>query len=137
MGTAVSTPDQGFVFAHSQLTEHRAQSTINSLLNIITDEKIVGIVVGLPLHADGTDSATTAQVRKFADDLAAATDVPIVFIEENLTSVEAAETVGAGLSRHGRENRAPTNIDSQSAKIILENAIAMIKRNQESVKRNQ
>lgn len=117
IGVAVSTPDQGFVFPYMQLTINNEQLTVDRLLEIISDEKAVGVVVGLPLHADGTDSATTAMVRKFANDLAGRTDIPIVFIEENLTSHAAAE-------------RTKDNIDSESAAIILENAIAMIKRAQ-------
>jgi putative Holliday junction resolvase len=123
IGVAVSDESQGFVFARGTIPGDNGIETGDMIKKIILDEKIVGIVVGLPLHADGTDSATTKMVREFADGLAAATDTPIVFIEENLTSHAAACE-----RQETRDKR--QGLDSISAKIILENAIAMINRGQ-------
>lgn len=117
IGTAVSTPDVKFVFARGIV----GADNIRPIIDLINEERIVGIVIGLPLFADGSDSKTTVQVRKFADDLAAVTDVPIVFIEENLTSIEATE-------RQKEKGKSIKEIDSESAKIILENAIAVMRR---------
>lgn len=120
LGLAVSTPDQAFVFESSQLANSTDHIAITEIIKIVESEKIVGIVLGLPLRGDGTDSGTTRMVRNFADALVAAVDIPIIFMEENLTSVEAAERVDI--------KKQKANLDSQSAVIILENAIAMIKR---------
>jgi putative Holliday junction resolvase len=90
----------------------------------VKSEKIVGIVIGLPLYSDGSDSDTTKQVRAFAAGLAAQTDLPIIFCEENLTSIEAEENI----KNQKSAIRNQKSIDSESARIILENAIAMIKR---------
>ena len=79
--------------------------------------------MGLPLHADGSDSDTTKMVREFANSLASKTDLPIIFVEENLTSSAAQEEIGRkSISKIKQE------LDSVSAKIILENAIALLKR---------
>ncbi len=79
--------------------------------------------MGLPLHADGTDSDTTKKVREFANCLSEKTDLPIIFIEENLTSTAAQEEIGCkSISKIKQE------LDSVSAKIILENAIALLNR---------
>jgi putative Holliday junction resolvase len=109
IGVAVSDESREFIWPRPQIL-NKDWSVAN-----INGENVVGIVIGLPLHADGTDSETTSAVRAFADALSKQTDLPIAFIEENLTSVEASA-------------RVKTNIDSESAAIILENAIAMIKR---------
>ena len=86
-------------------------------------DKISGIVLGLPLYADGTDSDTTKQVREFAKLLSEQTDLPIIFIEENLTSAAAQAEIGRkSISKIKQE------LDSVSAKIILENAISVLKR---------
>lgn len=116
IGLAVSDESREFVWAHPQIENRQWSANAASLVaDKITTEQPVGIIIGLPLHADGTDSMTTLAVRQFASSLATYTDLPIAFIEENLTSVEA-------------ESRTKTNVDSESAAIILENAIAMIKR---------
>jgi putative Holliday junction resolvase len=111
MGLAVSDPEQKFAFTRPHIdNEPRTANREPRLLKIIADEDIVGIVVGLPLFFDGSESDTTRRVRAFADDLATQTDLPIIFQDETLTSVEAAES-------H------PADLDSESARIILEQFI--------------
>ena len=96
---------------------------VQKITRIIVDDKISGIVLGLPLHADGSDSDTTKMVREFARDLSLQTDVPIIFVEENLTSSAAQEEIGRkSISKIKQE------LDSVSAKIILENAISLLNR---------
>ena len=114
-GLAISDQSQEFVFPRGVL--------VCPIIDIINKEKPVGVVIGLPLHADGTDSDTTKQVREFADALASQTDLPIIFMEENLTSVAAKEIL---YQQRATNNNQP--IDSAAACVILENALAMIKR---------
>jgi len=121
MGIAISTPGQEFVFAHPQIANSKEQIAIEKIVEIINSEKIVGIVVGLPLRLDGTESKTTAMVREFADALAGQIALPIILIDESLTSAEAEE----GMKDEGRGMK---NLDSESARIILENAISVIRR---------
>lgn len=122
-GIAVSDEGRGFVFVRPQINVKNQDELIQKILEIILADKVSGIVVGLPLHADGTDSDTTKMVRKFANSFAEKTDLPIIFIEENLTSAAAAEEIGCkSISKIKQE------LDSVSAKIILENAIALLNR---------
>ena len=122
-GVAVSDEKWGFVFARPQLYIKSQEELVNNILGIILEDKIGGIVIGLPLHSDGRDSETTIMVREFALSLSKATDLPIVFTEENLTSAAAQEEIGRkSITKIKQE------LESVSAKIILENAIAMLKR---------
>ena len=122
-GVAVSDENRGFVFVRPQLYVTNQNELIQKILDILLTDKISGIVLGLPLHADGTDSDTTKQVREFANMLSEQTDLPIIFIEENLTSATSqAEIRRKSISKIKQE------LDSVSAKIILENAISVLKR---------
>ena len=122
-GLAVSDENRDFVFARPQINVRTQDELIQNILNTIALDKVVGVVIGLPLYADGTDSDTTKMVRDFADLLSNQTKLPIIFIEENLTSVIAQEEIGRkSISKIKQE------LDSVSAKIILENAIAVLKR---------
>lgn len=121
-GVAVSDASREFVFARPQIS---GGVTPARVVQIAMDEGAVGIIIGLPLYADGTPSDTTAMVREFADALAGATELPICFIEENLTSVAAEEHLGKMSRREIKQK-----LDSEAARIILENAIAMINRAQ-------
>ena len=75
------------------------------------------------MHGDGTESDTTVMVREFANQLAKSTDIPICFIEENLTSIAAQEQMGRVRVRDIKQR-----LDSESARVILENAISVIRR---------
>ena len=122
-GVALSDEKRSFVFERPQITIKNQNELVDAVLRLIAEEQVVGIVIGLPLHADGTDSETTKAVRGFADMLAAKTDLPIIFIEENLTSSVAEQEIG-----HKNIAKMKQTLDSVSARIILENAIAMLKR---------
>jgi len=122
-GIAVSDERQDFVFIRPQISVKNQDELQNTIIDFIKNENVVGIVIGLPLHANGTDSETTVQVRVFANNLSHQTDLPIIFIEENLTSVMAEEEMG-----QKSWVKKKSELDSVSAKVILENAIAVIKR---------
>jgi putative holliday junction resolvase len=122
VGMAVSDKDWEFVFTRPQLTFNNEQLTICEIIKITESEKIAGIVIGLPIRSDGTESDTTRKVRDFALGLSQSTDLPIIFVEENLTSVAAEENL------KGAKN-IKQKLDSESARVILENAIAIVKRN--------
>ena len=114
-GVAISDETHDFVFPRTAIS---GDGPIPKILNIIASEKVKGIVIGLPLRTNGVESETTAAVREFAGQLVNATDTPIVFMDEALTSSEAS-----GFTRD------KSKLDSAAAAIILENAIAMMKRN--------
>ncbi len=124
IGVAVSDAGHDFVFVRPVVVVPRgADNHANLIADIAKKESVVGIVVGLPLYSDGSDSDTTKMVRMFIDALAKVTDLPICTIEENLTSAAAQENMGwVGMSK------LKENLDSESARVILENAIAMINR---------
>ena len=83
---------------------------------LVAEESIVGFVVGLPVHADGSDSKMSVEVERFAVWLGETTARPVAFQDERYTSVEAAGMLaGLGLSRGKKKARA----DSIAAHIIL------------------
>jgi putative Holliday junction resolvase len=83
---------------------------------LVAEEAIVGFVVGLPVHADGSDSKMSIEAERFAVWLGETTSRPVTFQDERYTSVEAAGMLaGLGLSRGKKKARA----DSIAAHIIL------------------
>ena len=124
IGVAVSDPARDFVFARDAIVLPRgAENHADLVANMAMQENVVGIIVGLPLYPDGGVSDTTKMVRAFIDKLVEKTDLPICTIEENLTSVSAQEDMG-----RVRVRDLKARLDSESARVILENAIAMINR---------
>ena len=84
---------------------------------LVADESIAGFVVGLPVHADGTDSAMSVEVERFGGWLAGCTGLPVVFHDERYSSREAAGLLaGVGLTRGRKKARA----DAVAAQVVLQ-----------------
>ena len=122
-GVAVSDESREFVFARAPIVSRDAAELVRAVADLIQTEQATGIVIGLPLRMDGSESDTTKMVREFADALATATDVPIIFIDETLSSAVAQEQMGRVRPRDIKEK-----LDSNSARLILENAIDLVSR---------
>ena len=122
-GVAVSDEKRNFVFVRPQIVVKSESELIDAVSNLVREEGVVGIVIGLPLYSDGSDSDTTKKVRDFADLLAQKIDLPVLFVEENLTSFAAQQEMGKA-----EIIKIKSELDSLSARVILENAISLLKR---------
>ena len=77
------------------------------------------ILVGLPLHLNGTEGEQAKETRSFATKLAqSASGIQIEFVDERLTTVEAAERLA---DRRGGWRKKRDRIDAFAAAFILEN----------------
>ncbi len=121
VGVAVSGPDRVFIFTRPAV--RGGIDATQRIADLAKSERCVGIVIGLPLRMDGGESDTTLRVREFANDLAKITDLPICFIDETLSSAFAQESMGRVHVRDIKEK-----LDSESARVILENAISVMNR---------
>lgn len=83
---------------------------------LLADEEVVGIVVGLPLHADGGASEMSAEAERFGAWLRRVTGLPVAFQDERFSSHEAAgRLAGVGLTRAGKKKRS----DAVAAQVLL------------------
>lgn len=73
------------------------------------------ILVGLPLNMRGEDTASTADARGFAAELAAASATPVRLVDERLSTVSAH----AALRDSGRTQRSSRSIVDQVAAVVL------------------
>ena len=74
------------------------------------------LVVGLPMHADGTPHAMTARARRFADELGTRFEIPVAMVDERWTTQIAQGRLDA--ARGGRNGRAKR--DQVAAQVILQ-----------------
>lgn len=83
----------------------------------IEEEEITGIVVGLPVHADGREGEKAKEARGFGQWLAKISGIPVVFWDERFTTVLAeVHLLEAGLTRKRRRDRR----DRVAAQILLQ-----------------
>jgi putative Holliday junction resolvase len=90
---------------------------VAKLSKIITERQITVLVIGLPYSMDGTIGVQAEYVQQFAAKLADALQLPIEYVDERLTSVEAEEQLKAQ-KRFSRQDKGL--IDRQAAAIILQ-----------------
>ena len=97
------------------------RTSIDYVAKVAKEHGVGGIVVGLPLNLDGTESAQSGRVRAFARNLGKITGLPVELFDERLTTVEADELlIEAGVKKAA--DRAKL-VDSMAAKVILQSYI--------------
>ncbi|MCH5157766.1 MAG: Holliday junction resolvase RuvX [Clostridiales bacterium] len=95
--------------------------SIDAVAALSKAQNVGGIVIGLPLNLDGSESIQSGRVRAFSKNLQRVTGLSTVLYDERLTTVEANELlIEAGVVKAA--DRAKL-IDSMSAKVILQSYI--------------
>jgi putative holliday junction resolvase len=81
------------------------------------DDGLSTIVVGLPVRLDGSPSEQTTRVAAFIAELRKAIDLPVVAVDERLSSVEAESRI-AEHTKDWRERK--KRLDAVAAAVILQ-----------------
>ena len=114
IGIAASDPSSGLAFAVGTHVEGRDGSILNCLGELIDERGVSGIVLGLPLTADGREGDMAARVRKFGRRLGDQFPVEVILWDERFSSAEADRWLPGG-GRSAKEDR-----DAVAAQIILQ-----------------
>ena len=122
----LATCDAGWSFAtpHSTIARTKFTADLVLLRKFIGVERIKGLVMGLPLSMDGSDSPRTQSVRALARNLAVL-ELPLLLWDERW-STQAVERamIAEDLSRKTRAAR----VDRLAAAYILQGAIDALTR---------
>jgi putative Holliday junction resolvase len=98
----------------------QGDATLARLARLAREEGVQSLLVGLPRHKDGAESATAPLARSFGEALAALTGLPLVFWDERLTSVEADRLLAErGVKAKDRKAR----LDAAAAAVMLQDLI--------------
>ena len=94
-----------------------AELRFASIAAVVSEWRPQRLVVGLPVHADGTEHPMTSRARTFARDLERRFALPVALVDERWTS----ELAGVALSASGRGGREHRSVrDQVAAQIILQ-----------------
>ena len=97
------------------------RNSIDHVAGVAKQNEVGGVVVGLPLNLDGSESVQSGRARAFARNLQKVTGLPVELYDERLTTVEADELlIEAGVKKAA--DRAKL-VDSMAAKVILQSYI--------------
>ena len=115
IGLAISDP-MGIALPAGTLTRRSLREDLRWLQEWTAEREVTQIVVGLPIHMNGSSGPEAEQARGFAQKLEEATQLPVDLLDERWTTVEAERALRA-TGRRRRDRRKV--IDSVAATILL------------------
>lgn len=120
IGLAVTDPTRT-IASPLDTVQRRAgkRPPVSRLAEIARDLEVERLVVGLPLDLRGRETPWCREVRAFGDALAVRLEVPVTYVDERMTSVQAQRAVRSiGLGRKERERK--ERVDAAAAALILQ-----------------
>jgi len=118
IGVAISTPEQNIASPLENYTRRNKDLDGEFLRKIAEEYRVVGLVIGLPVHMSGDESEKSRQARNFGAWLGKLTKLPVRYWDERYTSVVAELYLHeAELSKKKRKAR----MDMVAAQIMLQN----------------
>src|SRR5262249_48257580 len=92
-GVGVAVSDELQLIARPLTTIRREKQRyaqfIERISELVAENEVATLVVGLPLNMDGSRGAAVKRVESFISDLQKSVSIPIVTVDERLTSREA------------------------------------------------
>jgi putative pre-16S rRNA nuclease len=116
VGLALS--DELALLAHPAATVPNNRSALPAICQLITREKVTGVVIGVPRNMNGTFGPAADKAKKFGEELRKLLPQHrLVFWDERLTTVEAQRV----LHNAGKSARSSRPIlDQVAAQILLQ-----------------
>ncbi len=113
--------DASWTIASPAETIRRAKFSVDRALlrDLIAKQQVKGLVIGLPLSLDGSDSPRTQSVRAFARNLADL-DLPILLWDERWSTAAVTRTLIEADASRGRR---AVLVDKMAAAYILQGAL--------------
>ena len=115
IGIAIGQEITGTVNPLTTVTAIKHKPDWNSISKIIAEWQPDLLVVGLPLHMDGTEQEMTQAARRFSNQLNGRYQIPIALVDERLSSNEAESILNEQTGFHDK-----AQIDMISAQLILQ-----------------
>lgn len=116
-GLAVCDRSETIASPLTVIEGHNHEQLINRIIQVLRDENIEAIVLGLPYNMDDTEGPQAKVVYKFAELLRQHIDIPIHFQDERLSTFEAQQRIApAEFTRKKKKKR----LDAIAAAQILE-----------------
>lgn len=127
LGLALSDEFRAISRPYATWNRINRRHDLTRIRELIRQEKVSRILVGLPLHLDGTPSDMSEEARSFAVRVERAFGLPVEMVDERLTSWEAHQTMAAMSRRKrpcrdsagGRGAKGEAPLDEIAAAIIL------------------
>jgi len=120
IGVAVCDDMQIIASPLENYTRASEEADSHFLRDVVSEYRVVGIVVGLPVHMSGDEGGKAAEARAFGDWVSGITSLPVAYRDERYTSSMADDHLRAAGVPRGRRKELRDKI---AAQIILQSFI--------------
>lgn len=121
IGAAVSDPLRITAQGIEALVINNFDDGVKKVLGLISNYDNVEVVLGLPLHMDGSEGDMVEEVKKFGSKLVELSGVKLDYLDERLTSVMAERTlIEMGIKTGHNKGK----IDTMAAVFLLQTYLA-------------
>jgi putative Holliday junction resolvase len=118
-GVALCDPD-GILSSPLSVLDSRSRDLLDQISALIAEYEPIRIFVGLPTNMSGSRGESAEKAESFGQSLQSITDLPVVFVDERLSTVSAQKKLKeAGVST--RDSKSV--IDAMAAVAILEQGL--------------
>jgi putative holliday junction resolvase len=118
IGLALSDESQVLAQPLTTLTRRPGKRfPMQRLLAAARDHRVVGVVVGLPLEADGTEGESARSARTLAEAVAARSGLPVELVDERMTTARVLQAVR---EMGGRTRGRKEEVDALAAALLLQ-----------------
>ena len=107
-----------------------ASADSERLRTIVAEGRVTELVVGLPLHSDGSLSPQATATLRWATEVAETLQLPVTFVDERYSSQRAEASLGraargsnGGAPGPARREARRAAVDREAARLILEDAL--------------
>jgi putative Holliday junction resolvase len=123
IGLAISDPEGRLAVPLTTLERRNDRSALRQIAEIAEREGVGRLVLGEPVDLFGNRGPVAERVRRFGEKLAGLTGLPVEWVDEALTSVEAAQRLRQAGVDSRRVRREPGRVDAVAAQILLQDAL--------------
>lgn len=118
IGVAICDPTRTIAKSYGVIKRKSRAEDYARYTQIMTEQGITLLLVGLPTTADGGDSKTAVWIRDYMAEFSQQCDIPIQFWDESFTTVQAESSLR---QRGKRGKKARAQVDAVAAAFILQN----------------
>lgn len=117
-GIAISDANEILASPIGTISEPDKEVLTKRILDIVKENNVGRVVLGLPKNMDGTEGDSAKKARAFGDSLKNSSGLEVVFQDERGTTLEASGYLNVSDVRGKKRKKI---IDSVAATIILQN----------------
>ena len=117
IGVAISDPTRTIAQSYGVVKRKSREEDFARYQQILAEQQVTLLVVGLPTTSEGGDSDTAVWIRNYMAEFSQQCDIPVEFWDESFTTVRAEESLR---QRGKRGKKARQQVDAVAAAFILQ-----------------